>query len=281
MKIADIINNSSKPKLYERGDSVMWTDSHISKQLLDVHLNEHIDLASRKSTTIKSTVDWILANTNKKKLNILDLGCGPGLYSEIFTMKGHNVTGVDFSENSINYAQKAAKKKKLDITYINENYLELDLKENQFDLVMLIFTDFGPLLPNQRKQLLRIIKRVLKPEGVFIFDVLNDTTIDSKISPKSWEASKHGFWKNKPYLALSDSFIYQEEKVILYQHIIIDEQENIDTYRFWNHFFSNSDLSKILNENGFREITFHNDVLPSGDGYKSQDVTFCKALNCK
>ena len=48
MKIADIINNSSKPKLYEKGDSVMWTDSHISKQLLDVHLNEHIDLASRK-----------------------------------------------------------------------------------------------------------------------------------------------------------------------------------------------------------------------------------------
>jgi hypothetical protein len=48
--------------------------------------------------------------------------------------------------------------------------------------------------------------------------------------------------KNKPYIALSESHIYEEEKVILYQHILLDEQENIDIYRFWTHFFSQSGL---------------------------------------
>ncbi|NQU80888.1 MAG: class I SAM-dependent methyltransferase, partial [Bacteroidetes bacterium] len=194
--------------------------------------------------------------------------------------KGHHVTGVDFSENSIKYAQREAKKKGLNITYLSKNYLKLDLEENQYDLVILIFTDFGPLLPDEREQLLRIIKSVLKPGGVFIFDVLNDHNIEGKISPRNWEVSAKGFWKNHPYLALSDSFLYAEEKVILYQHLIIDEQGNIDTYRFWTHFFSNSDLKEILLKHEFGEISFHNEVISSGDGYQSEDVTFCKALIC-
>jgi len=259
----------------------MWTDSYISEQLLITHLDQDTDLASRKKTTINNTVDWILNKTSKNKLNILDLGCGPGLYAEIFTKKGHSVTGVDFSKNSIKYARKKAEKKNLDITYLNKNYLELELQKDQFDLVILIFTDLGPLLPDERDQLLSIIKKLLKPGGIFIFDVLTDKNIENKLSPKNWVASRQGFWKKRPYLALTESFLYKKEKVILFQHIIVDEQDNISTYRFWNHFFSNSDLEKILLKHGYGEISFYNDVLPSGDGYKSEDVTFCRSVNKK
>ena len=281
MKIEEIINNSSKPELYKKGSSVMWTDSHISKQLLDVHLNTEIDLASRKTTTIKSTVKWILDHSDLRNLNILDLGCGPGLYSEILAKEGHKVTGVDFSSHSIKYAKEEAEKNNLDISYIKANYLELDLEENSFDLVILIYTDFGVLLPSERNQLLKIIKKVLKPNGIFIFDVLNGKSIESKTSPKSWEVSEQGFWKDKPYLALSDSYLYEEEKVILYQHILVDEQENIDVYRFWTHFFSHSDLSEILNVHGFSNINFYEDVLQKGDLWSGENVTFCKAFNGK
>jgi 2-polyprenyl-3-methyl-5-hydroxy-6-metoxy-1,4-benzoquinol methylase len=281
MKIADIIGNSGKPKLYEKGNSVMWTDSHISKQLLDVHLNSEIDLASRKTNTIKSSVEWILGSTDLRNLNILDLGCGPGLYSELLAKEGHKVTGVDFSDHSIKYAKIEAEKKNLDITYINKNYLELDLEENTFDLVVLIYTDFGVLQPFERNQLLEVIKKVLKPNGTFIFDVLNDKSIETRISPKSWEVSEYGFWKDKPYLALSESFLYEEKKVILYQHILLDEQENIDVYRFWTHFFSHSDLSEILIDHGYNNVSFYEDVLPQGDLWSGDNVTFCKAFNDK
>jgi len=281
MKITDIINNSSKPQLYEKGNSVMWTDSHISKQLLNVHLNSEMDLASRKTNTIKSTVEWILGSTDLRKLNILDLGCGPGLYSELLAKEGHKVTGVDFSSHSIKYAREEAEKNKLDISYINANYLELDLEENSFDLVILIYTDFGVLLPPERDQLLEVIKKVLKPNGIFIFDVLNDKNIESKTSPKGWEVSKQGFWKDKPYLALSDSYFYEKEKVILYQHILLDEQDNMNVYRFWTHFFSHSDLSEILNDHGYKGISFSEDVLHGKDLWSGENVTFCKAFNGK
>jgi len=281
MNFRDLFKNAQKPKIYEPGNAIMWTNPHISKQLLQVHLSEHTDLASRKSETIKKTVDWILSQTQTDQLTILDLGCGPGLYSELLAQKGHLVTGVDFSANSINHAKVQAKEKNLDIIYINEDYTKLDLPENSFDLVMLVYTDFGPLLPEARQQLLKVIKKVLKPGGLFILDVLNDNNLKSMLSPKAWEVSEKGFWSDKPYLALSESFLYEDEKVILYQHMVIDEKDQNKVYRFWTHFFSNADLREILEEYNFDNIAFHQNVIPSGDGYHADDVTFCTAKNKK
>ncbi len=277
MKINEILKFSNKPELYEPGTRIMWTDEHISEQLLQVHLNQEIDLASRKKSTIDTTIDWILNQTGREQMAVLDLGCGPGLYAEILAGKGHKVTAVDFSQNSISYAKSEAEKKNLDIQYIQKNYLELDY-ENQFDLVILIYTDFGVLLPEERGRLLSNIYKSLKPGGVFIFDVLNDKDLNKKAAPKNWEVSQKGFWKNEPYLALSDSFIYLENSVILYQHIILDENGSYDVYRFWTHFFNNEKLTYVLESNGFRNIGFYNDVLPEGDLWSGSNVTFCVAL---
>jgi len=276
MKINKVLAYSKRPSLYEKGTAQMWTDKYISQQLLQVHLNEKIDLASRKKTTIAQTVDWILEQTNQKRLNILDLGCGPGLYAEILATKGHSVTGVDFSEHSINYAKESAAKKSLQIEYVHKDYLDLGFDENSFNLIMLIFTDFGVLNPEERDVLLKSVKKLLKPRGVFIFDVLNDLDIDKKISPKTWETAEKGFWKNDPYLALSESFFYAKEKVVLNQHLVIDEREKIDVYRFWIHFFSHRDLTDILKKNAFRSIEFFENVLPAGGIWNGKNVTFCK-----
>ena len=281
MNIQKIIASTRQPKLYEKGNAKMWTDKHISQQLLQVHLNEDMDLASRKMSTIETTVDWILEKAEDKLLNILDLGCGPGIYAEKLAEKGHKVTGVDFSKNSIDYAKSHAKEKGLNISYIQSNYLALDLEESSFDLVLLIYTDFGALLLDERNQLLKLVSKILKPNGVFIFDVLNDKNLEQKISPKNWEVSEKGFWKNAPYVVLSDSFLYKEEKVILYQHTVVDEHENVKSYRFWTHFFSNEDLNKTLGEHPFQNIRFYNNILPKEDLWNGDNVTFCITDNIK
>ena len=281
MEISTIKNYIKRPKIYERGNSEMWTDPHISKQLLEIHLNSEIDLGSRKMSTINKTIEWILSRSRSTGLNVLDLGCGPGLYSEKLANMGHNVTGVDFSESSIKYAQQEASRKNLKINYLNEDYLKINLKENAFDLVILIYTDFGVLKPKDQNTILNLIRRVLKPDGTFIFDVLNDREIESKTVPKNWEIADTGFWKNEPYIALSESFLYKQEKVILYQHTVIDEKEKLFQYRFWTHFFSNDDLDKILNKHLFENMEFHEDVLPKSDLWNGENVTFCIAKNTR
>ena len=278
MKITDILLKSEKPTIYEKGTCFMWTDSHISEQLLSVHLDPDVDLASRKRTSILKTIKWILdLHTNLNKLSILDLGCGPGIYSEIFSQKGHKVTGVDISRNSIDYARNSAQTKELDIEYINASYLELELPKEKYDLVLLIYADFGVLLPQERIILLQKVHESLKPNGKLIFDVLKDNNIEQKKIPKNWEVCDSGFWKNKPYLALSESFIYKEQKVILYQHNIIDSDENIETYRFWTHFFNQKDLKLLLKEAGFNSITHRDDILLKGDLWNGDNVIFTVA----
>jgi len=277
--IKELTKQIVKPALYENGNAVMWTDEYISRQLLKVHLSEHTDMASRKPETIMRTIDWLLEQCNGKKLNILDLGCGPGLYTEKLAEKGHIVTGVDFSANSIKYARSSAAGKNLNIEYHCQDYTRLDLPENTYDLVLLIYTDFCPLLPSQREGLLQGIKKVLKQDGLFILDYSNDKNLHNKLSPKNWEVAEKGFWKNKPYLALSGSFLYEVEKVVLYQHIVISEDNEMDVYRFWHHYFSAKDMEDILGKHQFDNFSFHDNVIPSGDGYESKDVTFCVAKN--
>ena len=275
MKITDIISKSEKPTIYEKGNSFMWTDSHISKQILNIHLNPEIDLGSRKMSTIQKTANWILdSQTEKSNLKILDLGCGPGLYSEIFAKKGHQVAGIDISKNSIDYAQKSAKEKSLDIEYFNASYLGLDLGQEKYDLIIIVYTDFGVLSPDDRNILLKKIYRALKKEGVFIFDVLNDNKLEQKVTPKNWEVAKSGFWKNCPFIALSESFLYEKEKVILYQHLVIDSEDNIKVYRFWTHFFNEKDLKQMLEKHGFADVKHRDDIIPKGDIWSGENVVF-------
>lgn len=277
MNIKNIIKASTKPALYTPGSAQMWTDEYISTQLLEVHLNQHLDLASRNEKTIDTTIDWILGKTCGEKLNILDLGCGPGLYTSKFAEKGHIVTGLDFSKSSIDYATKTAETTGLDITYRRQDYLTFD-EENKYDLIIMIFTDFGVLHPQQRQTLLANIHRALKPGGTFLFDVLNNNAPVKETGNRSWEMAEKGFWRPAPFIALSESFYYEEEDVSLNQHLVIDESGACESYRFWIHTFTHAKLEKLLQTGGFHSISCYENVLPDSPLCASDSVTFCRCI---
>ncbi len=276
MNIKKLINTVQKPKIYTPGTALMWVDEYISTQLLATHLSQEVELASRKETTISSTIEWILNKVVGDRLNILDLGCGPGLYTEKLAERGHLVTGMDFSSNSIQYAKESGTRNKLDISYIQQDYLKLE-EENRYDLILLIFTDFGVLTPDQRDTLLGNIYRALKPGGTFVFDVLNENSEVQESASKNWELAEKGFWRNHPYLALTESFYYEKQKVTLSQHIIIDEDGETEVYRFWIHTFSHSDLGEIMSSAGFNTVECYDNIIPDSEMCSSKSVTFCVA----
>ncbi len=268
---------TNRPELYEKGSSVMWTDPYISKQLLELHLNPDNDAASRSKNKIEYISNWILEQYDKPEMKILDLGCGPGLYAELLAQRGHSVTGVDFSENSIQYAIKQAKEKQLDIEYLNSNYLELDF-DSQFDLVILIYLDFCVLLPHERDKVLGNVSRALKKGGHFICDVVNGKNIKNKILSKSWEIKNEGFWKPSPYLALANGYHYPEAKVLAEHHIVIGEDNSADTYIFWSHYYEKDHMASILESKGFTNIKNFENVLPESDDFwNGENITFYAA----
>jgi len=276
MDFKKLLKAYEKPSVYEPGDAVMWTDPYISKQLLEIHLNPDIDAATRKPQSIDKILEFIENHCEDPGMQILDLGCGPGIYTEKIALKGHHVTGIDFSENSINYAHKTAHLNKSNAKYICQNYLALNYQE-KFDLIMMIYTDFGVLVPDDRKRLLQNVFQALKPGGIFIFDVLNDKNLDAKFpEQQSWNVSNGGFWRERPYLELVNGFRYNKENVYLKQHTIIDQTGSCTKYRFWTHYFKTSTLVPMLADHGFKNIELYNNVLPESDLWNGENITFCK-----
>ena len=274
MDIDKLHHAAQKPPLYEKGDAEMWTDEYISQQLLEIHLNPEVDSASRTPGNIERTLQLIRDSCRKPLMNILDLGCGPGIYLEQLAREGHRCTGVDFSENSIAYATRQAREKGLDITYLCQNYLDLDFSD-QFDLVMLIYTDLGVLLPRERSRLLGKIHRAMIPGGIFVFDVVNDRNGDRKFREDStWTYHASGFWSDEPYMEVARGFHYPEAKVFLRQHTIMDESETIRNYRFWMHYFGEGNMARILLEHGFSSPREYDGILQAADEWSGQNISF-------
>lgn len=277
MKLSNYIKSASRPPIYTPGTATMWDDEHISKQLLAVHLNPDIDLASRKPATILSTIKWLEEVIPRPGSTILDMGCGPGLYTEHLAKRGYSVTGVDISTNSIRYAQVSAQKNGLDITYRTQDYMDLNDRE-AYDLILMIFTDFGVLVPEKREQVLTNVYRALKPGGVFCFDFLNDSFPVEEVGNREWEICNGGFWKSGPYLLLQEKHYYPEHNVCLSQHIVTDDNAETSIYRFWTHAFKHDQIEELVGDHGFINCSFRENILPSCEFYSSDNISFCLAI---
>ena len=165
-------NINSRPKPFEYYTAIeLWTNDYTAKQMLNFHLNEDLDLASRNKAFMDRSTKFIIEQFKMDNTkDVAEFGCGPGLYTHKFAETGAKVTGIDVSANSIKYAQDQAEKAGLDIDYIVADYLNFDT-DKRFDLILLIFTDLCVLSPNQRSILLDKFRSLLKPDGKIFLDV--------------------------------------------------------------------------------------------------------------
>lgn len=267
----DLMQQLQKPEKFKQPDKMFWKDPHIAKYLLEAHLDPNNEGASRNTYFIDQSVDFIKKIAIKKgDQKIIDYGCGPGLYCERLAKRGYDVTGVDFSENSIQYA----KEKGLDIKYRNENYLNLT-DENQYEFATLIYCDYGALAPNDRKQLLQNIWRSLQKGGRFLLDVFTEQKYNVFSEGNSWYLrDKGGFWSPEVYIELNQNLKY-DGFTSLEQTTIITKQK-IETYYIWNQYFTKEMILAELEEAGFTLISIYNDV--TGEEYLEGNDTIALLL---
>ena len=265
------INSQPKPFQFYTADE-LWTNEHTSKKMLEYHLNESIDVSSRKMSFIERSVKWIVSHFNvNNKTEIADFGCGPSLYTTRLAENGAVVTGIDFSKNSIEFAKQAAESKGLNINYFITNYLEFDSK-SRFDLITMIMCDFCALSPEQRKIMLSKFYDYLKPDGSVLLDVYSLNAFKIKEESAAYELNHlNNFWSPEDYYCFVNIFKYDEEKVTLDKYTIIEESQKRIVYN-WYQYFSPDTLRKEFEANGFSIKGVYSDV--AGTKYDLESAEF-------
>ena len=270
------MNINNDLQLYQRSKEFIWTDSYISKNMLAAHLDLDNDAASRNINTIYKTIEWIETKIPKNS-KVLDLGCGPGLYSSLLWKAGYSITGIDISKSSIAYAQNKAIEENLPISYFCKDYLKEDMGTG-YDAVICIYCDFGALIPTEQEILLHKIYTILNDGGVFIFDVFNPGLCDNKKEKKDWHYSMGGdFWSSAPHLLLEEVKHFAEQKVWGTRTVLIEENKKPREYITWDNYYTISEIEKLLNRNKFKLTSTTNNLIAENT-FASKEVIFVEAI---
>ena len=118
-------------------------------------------------------LEFILNNFDKsiKKKDVLDIGCGGGLISELLAKKNGNVTGIDENIYNIKQAREHAKIGSIKINYKNQS-LDTFYKKNKkkYDLILCL-----EVLEhvNDVKKTLDKISELMKPGATLILSTIN------------------------------------------------------------------------------------------------------------
>lgn len=270
---------NNKLTLFQRSSDSIWTDPYISKNLLAAHLDEQTDGASRNRKIREKTVNWI-ADQLQSDSRILDLGCGPGLYALEFAKLGYKVTGIDFNRESIKYANKNSRLNNL-VTYRYQNYLQ-DPIVGKYSAAVMIYCDFGALVPQEQKLLLEKIWSVLSDDGIFIFDVFTSRLVEHKAEMQSQNVSDgKGFWSETPYSEFTEVKHFKDANAIGSRHCIVGlEDGEAKEYIMWDQYYGENSIRSLLLENGF-VLELINDNLIKGVNFISDEVMFVAARKCR
>ncbi|WP_350255102.1 class I SAM-dependent methyltransferase [Bacillus halotolerans] len=278
-KIEKLLEIAKNPEPFEGGTQEIWLDPDRADFVLKSYFDENIPGGSRESGFIDETVDFInkIAPVEKYK-KIIDLGCGPGLYSQNLAMKGYDVVGVDFNKKSIEYAISEAKKRDLSIDYWNEDITNIEI-ENEFDLALLIYQIYCVFSPENRKKILNNVHRGLKSGGLVLLDVLSETSYEKFPQNLMWSLSrKDNLFSDKKFLSLYTSIKYPN-KVTLAKNILVFGDGEIVNYNYWNQHFSIESLEKEVNDAGFTLEKLYADV--NGEDYVNNSDFFAVVLKKK
>jgi len=136
--------------------------------------------------------------------SILDLACGKGRHATYLNSLEYNVTGVDLSKNSIDYAKQFENDTlKFDVHDMRSTYPE------KFDAVFNLFTSFGYFdNENDNINTLKAIQNSLNENGFGVIDFMNADFIIDNLVAEETKTVEHIDFHIKRYV--KNSFIYKE-----------------------------------------------------------------------
>jgi SAM-dependent methyltransferase len=257
LNINDVVFRKLPATPWVDGGKIPWNDPEFSQRMLREHLSQDHDLASRRSEIIDRHTAWIFQDLlESRSAKVLDLGCGPGFYSQRLAELGCKCKGIDFSPASIEFARKEAKK----LRQNQPKYVLDDIRNANFgddyDLVMLLFGEFNVFPPKDAGLILRKAMDALTPGGILLLEPAQyDTIKASGDAPATWSTGKSGLFSPEPHMVLKESFWSDKKNATIERFYVVDSKSaEVEIYTSSTQAYTNKQLKSILQQMGFENI---------------------------
>jgi 2-polyprenyl-3-methyl-5-hydroxy-6-metoxy-1,4-benzoquinol methylase len=115
---------------------------------------------------------------------LLDLACGKGRHAKFLSDLGHDVLGVDLSQNSILNARQWSNEH---LQFETHDMREV-IENQQFDAIFNLFTSFGYFdHESENQRVCSSIFKMLKPEGLLVIDFMNAEKVIRQLVPNEFK----------------------------------------------------------------------------------------------
>ena len=258
MNLLDLINRTRVPAPWSEGAKIPWDDPAFSERMLKEHLSQEHDAASRRFEKIDAHVDWIHHKLlSGQPTRILDLGCGPGLYTSRLARLGHECVGIDFSPASIAYAVETAEGEGLRCTYVHQDIRTAEYGTG-FGLVMLIFGEFNAFHPRDAERILGKAFAALSDDGLLLLEVSTFESLkQAGEQGPSWYSSASGLFSDRPHLCLEEHFWDADKYVVTTRFFIVDAATgDVTRHAISTQAYAGEQYRSLLTECGYTGIKF-------------------------
>jgi len=211
LTLIDVVRRAPEPAPWAEGDNIPWHEPGFSARMLREHLSQEHDAASRRAEKIDGHVRWIHNRLlTGRPTRVLDLGCGPGLYSSRLAALGHECTGIDYSPASIEYATRTASEEHLQCTYRLEDIRTAEYGTG-FGLAMLIYGELNIFRADDAALILHKAYDALDPGGILLLEPHTVAAVQAQGKQGcTWRSAQTGLFSDEPHVYLTEGVGLQQ-----------------------------------------------------------------------
>jgi SAM-dependent methyltransferase len=267
MNLLDLLRRTPTPAPWAEGDKIPWHDPDFSRRMLREHLSQVHDAASRRSIIIDEHVEWIHhAALHNQSSRVLDLGCGPGLYSSRLAQRGHTCVGIDFGPASIAYAREVAGSQQLACDYRLDDVRHADFGTG-YDLALFIFGELNPFRPEDAQHILKKAYTALNEGGRLLLEVSTFESVQRQGHQRAtWYTLAQGLFSDQPHMVLFESFWDEAQAVAIERFYVIDTKTaEVTPHSISTQAYTDEQYRYLIQAAGFTDITFYPSLIGQPD----------------
>ena len=189
---------------------------------------------------------------HKKPELMLELACGTGSITKLFSEKGYDMIGVDISEEMLNVAREKCDER---VLLLNQDMTEFELF-GTVDVIMCLLDSVNYITePEKLQRMLKLAENYLEYGGVFVFDINSVYKLKNVIGENTFvreTESIYSVWENEqddPFVHFILNF-FVENPDGSYERFYEEHTERM---------YEISEISEMLKNAGFENITVYSE----------------------